>query len=262
MKFNGNFLNPSLTITKEEREKIEIIKGELFTDLNHYKEIEKEELLFEIENFYTSSIQIELLERESLETKLHLAFNSYYYREKCFYVDCNGNAQITSNYPLFLTYVHGFRMLENLNNKGISIARNIIKVSLIEHLTTTIKNGNYHLLKKFDKKYLHLFQPWGFEFFQYLRNRYIQIESEETRYTLIFTFLKIKGIITGTGKANKYREMVRKETNIRIGFKNFGTNGKRTDDDFYEANEGVMTEILREFKEENNIKSKIGINEF
>ncbi len=262
MEFNGNYLNPSLKLSKEERKKIDILKKELIQDLDHYREMVREELLLEIENFYTPSIQIELLERAALETKLNLAFNSYYYREKCFYVDHNGNAQITSKDPLFIAYVHGFKMLENLNSKGYRIAENIIKVSLIEHLATTINNGNYHLLKKYEKKYLYLFQPWGFEFFQYLSHRYKRIDSEETRYTLIFTFLKTTGIITGTGTAKNYREMVSKETDIRIAFKNFGNLGKRNDDDFYQYNEGIMTEILREFKEENNIKYKIGINEF
>lgn len=90
MKFNGNYLNPSISISKEERKEINVLRKELFSDLNHYREIIKIELLEEIENFYTTAIQIELLERIALETKLHLAFNDYYYRAECFKLDNNG----------------------------------------------------------------------------------------------------------------------------------------------------------------------------
>ncbi len=257
MKFNGNYLNPSLSISKEEREKIYILKNKLFTDLNHYREIIKIELLEEIENFYTTAIQIELLERIALETKLHLAFNDYYYRAECFKLDPNGNAQITSQDSLFVAYIHGFKMLENPNSKGFAIAENIIKVLVIENLCAIIHNGNYHLLKKYNKDYLNLFPAWGFEFFQYLSKRFIHIDSEETRYTLIFTFLKKHYILKGT--AIKYRAMVRDTTNIKIGFKNFSDKGKDEKDSFFEGYELEMIEILRNFKEENNIKSKIGI---
>lgn len=262
MKFNGNYLNPTIKISVNDREKITILKKKLFTELDHFREIERVELLEEIENFYTPAIQIEILERIALETKMNLAFNSHFYREKCFYLDANGHAQITSNNSLFIAYVHGFKMLENSNSKGYWIAKNIIKVSLIEHLTGIIKKGDFHLLRNYNKEYLEIFPPWGFELFQYLRNRLKNIESEEFRYTLIYTFLVKYGLLRGIGKGLKYREMVRNSTDIKIKFDNFGKNGKPETDHYFELHEPEMIEILVRFKEENQIESKIGLNDF
>lgn len=251
MKFNGNLLNPSLSISKEEREKLNELRNELFTELNEYREIINIELHEVIENFYTSAIQIELLERIALETKLNLAFNDYYYKAQCFKLDLNGNVQITSQDSTFIAYVHGFKMLENPNSIGFAIAKNITKVLMIEHICSIIHKGNYHLLKKYDKEHLNIFRAWGFEFFQYLSKRFDHIKSEETRYTLIHTFLKKYDLIHGKDK--EYREMVRLTTNIGIAFKNFSKKGKDEKDSFFEGYEPELIELLRNFKEENNI---------
>lgn len=251
MKFNGNHLNPSLSVSKEEREKLNELKNELFTELNEYREIINIELHEVIENFYTSAIQIELLERIALDTKYNLAYNDYYYKANCFKLDLNGNVHITSQDSVFIAYVHGFKMLENPNSIGFAIAKNIVKVLIIENVCSIIQRGNYHLLKKYEKQHLNVFREWGFEIFQYLNKRFNHIKSEETRYTLFHTFLTKHGYIHGT--AIDYREMVRKTTNICIAFKNFSAKGKVVKDDFFEGYEPELIELLRNFKEENNI---------
>ena len=137
MKFNGNYLNPRFEVLPKERNRLKDLKDNLITELERYREYEREEILQEIENFATSSIQVEILERLKIEVVNNLAFNSEFYKEKCFYITENGFAAVTEDEQLFYSFVFGYKMQEN-DYKGLAVARNIIKVSLIDHLVKTI----------------------------------------------------------------------------------------------------------------------------
>lgn len=152
MKINGNYLQPIFKVTDKSRKEIDNIREGLIYDLDTYQEYEREELYAEIENDYTPSIKIEKLERIKLDTQNNLAFNSHFFEEKCFFINDNGHAKITDNEQLFFSFVHSYKMREDVY-KGRAVARNIIKARLIVYIIGTFLNAPETSTKHYSHRY-------------------------------------------------------------------------------------------------------------
>lgn len=252
MKFKKDFRNLERIINENEKKEISEIRQRLLIDLSEFTEWEKANLLSEIENFYSKSIQIELLERQKVNTIFELAFNDYFYRENCFLIDGNGLANITLNDRLFNDFVFGYKMLED-EYKGIAVAKNIVKVKLIEYLTSIIAEGKSRIFKHHNKEYLTFLKPWGFELFKYLDRNFEGSTFEETKYTLIYRFL-IDKKISKQRRFKEFREMLDKETSISIEFVRPGKNITNTKETIYTDNEPELKRLKAEFEEINSIE--------
>ena len=136
--------NPlTFEISKGEKERIEIIRKNLLRELSAYAEVEREWLIDEVERFLMPQIIAEHLERVKLDVFNNLAFNSFYYSEKCFYIDANGDPAITQDINLFYSFVYAYSMLGK-EDKGIWTARNIIKVCIIDRMVKmTLQEMNF-----------------------------------------------------------------------------------------------------------------------
>lgn len=173
MKFNYNLSDPQFEFSNhEEKAEVNEFKKELLQDLRNHLETEILELYDLIENIYYSEIIMEVLEREKLNTKLNLAFSSFFYKEKCFYVDENRDVRINEDETVFNHFYHVFA--EKDKYKATAIAKGIIRVSLIEYICKNIATGKYekmlfppeynkqpfpdHIFKNFESYQLFLYR--------------------------------------------------------------------------------------------------------
>ncbi len=177
MKFNYSLHNPKFEFSnKWEKDEVNEYKKELLQDLHNHLETEYWEIQDLTENIYYSEILIEVLEREKLNTKLNLAFNSFFYEEKCFYVDENRTACINEDENLFNHFYHVFA--EKDKNKATAIASGIIRVSLIDFICQTIVNGEYERMlfpPKYNKRPFpdHIFKDFDdYQHFLFRLNEY------------------------------------------------------------------------------------------
>ena len=173
MKFNFSLHDPKFEFSnKWEKVEVNEYKKELLQTLQNHLESEYIEIQDLIENIYYSEIVMEVLEREKLNTKLNLAFNSFFYKAKCFYVDENRTACINENENIFNHFYHVFA--EKDKNNARAIACGIIRVSLIDFICKIIATGKFermlfppeynkqpfpnHIFKNFESYQLFLYR--------------------------------------------------------------------------------------------------------
>ncbi len=254
MKFNNDLNNPGYIVSDEEIKQIEEIKIDLLYNLDQYQEWERHNFLDEIEGFETISIKIEILERHKLNTINELAFSEYFYKEKCFFLNGYGHVNITADKYIFYSYISGYKMLED-TYKGTSIARNIVKVRLIELMVKNINSGNEHFLKKHNTKYLKIFCPWGFELLRYLAENFKGETSEEIKFTLFYRYLIAKEIFKRNRKFADYRQLLINEEMLKIEFTRASTRIPNCKADIFIKNEDELMELHNDFKELNSLNS-------
>lgn len=120
-------------VSEGEEKNIQIIRQQLLSELDTYAVNERENLISETEHFLMPKIIAEQLERIKRDAITNLAFSDAHYKEKCFYIDTNGNLAITTDINLFHSFIYAYGMLGEID-KGIRTARNIVKVSIINRM--------------------------------------------------------------------------------------------------------------------------------
>ena len=98
----------------------------------------------------------------------------------------------------------------------------------------------------YEKKYLNIFIPYGPELFKFLNNGFSGVTAEETRYSILFLFLKENKILVSERVQKKYREMVQKEIDLKIGFKRISTT-VAPGTDIYKSSLRELTFMYRDF---------------
>lgn len=176
-------------VSKGERKNIDLIRKEIFSELDWFITTVREELTTETESFITPSFVIDQLERIKLDLKDNLAFSKSFYEQKCFYINDNGHITITSNEQLFFHYIYAYKMLDDID-EGLRVAKGIIKVCVIDR---TIKLISEELNNK-EKEAPYPFKSLSYyeNFLEYTNNH---IPKTIPEYSYLFQKLTAMQII-------------------------------------------------------------------
>lgn len=187
--------------TKKIEIEVSSIELEQLDDFKREKTVYLNDLIesYEIELDLLTSVHydIEPKKFELINLRYHLImdenFNKFY---KDILIFENGFIRFNNNGKDFLSFANAYNILED-ENRGVWQLENIVKIKvlewLIEDYNSNPKNEyfvKYKLPKDYyNKDYLHVFKPYGFELFCFLNDNLEVTLTPPIKFTIIYHYM-------------------------------------------------------------------------
>lgn len=251
-------------VSSEEMEIFDRFKKEMFYVLHDH--IETSFLM--IENHLEKHILSDAQFDELLSMKNYIiesnSFNRYYFKV----VIMENQSFRFSNDDLFLRFAHYVNLVDN-QDLAVSKLKEYIELQCIEYVLGKYNTGllteQKIILKTpkehYNKEYLYLFKPYGYELFEKLRKDAPAPRGITTKYNAIFHFLLNEGYIKNSKK--DYLDLVAIQCKSDLGFNKNNerilykkVEKKNNVDNYLNENELYLLDVLKEFRIENDLPNK------
>jgi hypothetical protein len=211
-----------IIVSSIELEQLDDFKKEKTTFFNNFIEDYK----IELDVLTSLHYDTEPKKFELINLRYQLIMNENYNK---FYKDVivfeNGFVRFNSTGKLFLSFANAYDIL-NVENKGIWQLENIVKIKVLEWFIEDYNKHpeneyfvQYKLPKDYyDKDYLNVFKPYGFELFCFFNDNLETTMTPPVKFTVIYHFMFGKHYIRNTKK--DYRDFVKEHCKGQLIDKN------------------------------------------
>jgi hypothetical protein len=230
-------------VSNEEMEMFDSFKKEMFYVLHDHIE----NSFLTIENHLSKHILLDAQFDELLSMKNFIvngnSYNSYYSNV----IIMKNQSFKFSNDDLFLRFAHYVNLVDN-QDLAVSKLKEYIELQCIEYVLrqydTGILTEQKIVLKipkeHYNKEYLYLFKPYGFELFEYLNDNVKEPRGITTKYNALYKFLLDRNFIKNNKK--DYSKLIGQRYQSDLGYNNNGEKIRYNKVEFKDNTEKYLNE--------------------
>lgn len=217
-----NFINGKINIeiSDIEKKELEIIKETLLKELNNYTEIEREEIDLSLSTHILNEYKLSELNNLRHHIIIDLDYNNSF--KNVIYFNDYGFIEFVEN-NLFLHFASAYNILYD-TDRAMRVLKNILRVQIIDRMIEfDFKKGvNDPIIfnnKTYNTDHLTVFTPYGFELFEYIKERFHD-NRKMFKYSEIYLFMIKEKFKTKCGSMHKnetkYLKFLKEKYSIKV----------------------------------------------